>query len=79
MTTTEILAADDGLIYEVEYTNEFDTFVMSAEFSRVQAAQMVATLFRLPSWGRVTQATVRKTDRKRDMRSIEEIEQNVIA
>ena len=70
---------DDGLIYEVGYTNEFGAFTMSAEFSRVQAAQMVATLFRLPSWGNVTQATVRKTDRKRDLRSVNEIERNVIS
>jgi hypothetical protein len=70
---------DDGLIYTVEYTNEFGDFHMSGEFSRVQAAQMVATLFRLPSWGQVTQATVRKTDRKRDMQTIAEIEANVVA
>jgi hypothetical protein len=74
---TEI--TDDGLVYEVEYTNEFGDFTMSSAFSRVQAAQMVATLFRLPSWGNVTQATVTKTDRKRDMRTIGEIEANVVA
>lgn len=69
----------DPYVYDVDYENEFGETAISADFSRDQAAQMVATLFRLDAWGDVKWARVTKTDRLRDMRSIEEIESNIIA
>lgn len=69
----------DTCEYDVTYENEFGEMSMSDGFSRVQAAQMAATLFRLPSWGDVKWVRITKTDRPLDTRSIEEIEGNIIS
>lgn len=69
----------DPFAYDVDYENEFGEQSIDADFSSDQAAQMVSTLFRLDSWGKVKWARVTKTDRVRDMRSIREIEGNIVA
>jgi hypothetical protein len=74
--------------YTVSYINQYGEFGGSVRLPYHRAAEMVATIYRLSlsdatshgnGYGRVTAVTVTPTDDELDLRSIAEIEAQVIA